>query len=157
MIVETGIGIADANSYADIDFADTFHADRGNASWAEASQVKREQALIRATDYIDRNYIFSGVALSKDQALQAPRLEGSMKPVVRATAMLALIILDDGEMQRSEDQNITQKSVEIAGAIKESVTYDSVKSSDQFEQVTLELAGTATRKAGQPARVVRLI
>lgn len=49
-----------ANSYVSVDQATEYHAQRGNAAWASASNDSRSSALIRATDYIDRSYQFRG-------------------------------------------------------------------------------------------------
>lgn len=42
--------------YGTLTDANTYHADRGNAAWAAATESARNAALIRATDYIDGRY-----------------------------------------------------------------------------------------------------
>jgi len=54
--VEDGTGITDANSYTDVAFADAYFLDRGNAAWAAALTAAKEQALIKATDYIELRF-----------------------------------------------------------------------------------------------------
>jgi hypothetical protein len=54
--VEDGTGVADANSYTDVAFADAYFADRANATWAAAVTADKEAALVKATDYIELRF-----------------------------------------------------------------------------------------------------
>jgi hypothetical protein len=82
LVVEDGTGKPDANSYASINTADTYHSDRGNVAWAAATGDK-SAALIRATQYIEGKYrgrwpgvrlrFPSFIAASEVQALSWPR------------------------------------------------------------------------------------
>lgn len=76
--VETGSGLATANSYGAVAAADTYHADRGNVKWDEiATSALKEDALVRASDHIDRRFgrKFRGTKGTQAQALQWPRLD----------------------------------------------------------------------------------
>lgn len=75
-IVEDGTGVAGANSLCDVAFADTYHADRANASWASSTQAAKEAALIKATDYIEQRFggRFKGRREHETQVLSFPRL-----------------------------------------------------------------------------------
>lgn len=75
-VAEDGTGLETANSYIALAFADTYHSDRGNASWALETQANRQAALIRATDYIDKRFgkRFRGWRQTKAQALEWPRI-----------------------------------------------------------------------------------
>ena len=42
--------------YGTLSDADTYHSDRGNGEWDDASSAERNAALARATDYIDGRY-----------------------------------------------------------------------------------------------------
>lgn len=105
LIVEDGIGRADANSYADMAFADGYHALRGRADWAAASPEEREAALVKATDCLDAVYDFRGEPERLEQALAWPRycaeddagrrLVGVPEMVRRACAELALRALSE--------------------------------------------------------------
>lgn len=74
--VEDGTGKSNAESYESVSNADTYHAARGRADWAGLAEAVKEQALRRATDYIDMRFgpRFRGDRLSAEQALQWPRL-----------------------------------------------------------------------------------
>jgi hypothetical protein len=77
LIVETGTGLADAESYATLAQADDYHAARGITLWATMSEAEREQALRRATDYMVQAYRtrWAGVRKTDTQALDWPRYD----------------------------------------------------------------------------------
>lgn len=52
LIVETGSNVVGAESYLSVSDADTYHANRGNAAWAALTTTETEQALRKATDYM---------------------------------------------------------------------------------------------------------
>lgn len=53
LIVEDGSRPIGANTYASVADADTYHADRGFAAWADATDDEKATALIKATDYLN--------------------------------------------------------------------------------------------------------
>lgn len=71
-IVEDGTGVTGATSYATVDFADDYFADRNITAWAGNGTAK-EAALILATDYLDNRFTFIGDKVEFDQALEWPR------------------------------------------------------------------------------------
>lgn len=75
LIVETGSGSADGESYASVAQADLYLANRGMTNWALLSTTEKEQALRRGCDYIGQTYKqkFSGIRASDTQALDFPR------------------------------------------------------------------------------------
>jgi hypothetical protein len=74
--VETGTGIVGANAYDSVAFVDTHHADRGNTAWGDFGTLEKQEAIIRASDYIDKRFgrRFVGVRATKGQGLEWPRL-----------------------------------------------------------------------------------
>lgn len=78
-LAETGDGTASANSYIDVAFADTYHADRGHTAWAgvltTVTTQQKQEALIRATDHIDRTFgtMYKGYKSTDAQGLEWPR------------------------------------------------------------------------------------
>lgn len=99
LIVEDGTGVANAESLASVAFADSYHADRGNAGWTSVASVEvKEQLLRKATDYIVAMYAGSwkGVEVAAGQSLPFPRLVDSTNigvplSVKQATVELGLI------------------------------------------------------------------
>ena len=76
---EDGTGLVAANAYIDVAYADTYHADRGHTAWAgvtvSVTTQQKQEALIRATDHIDRVWgtFFRGYKARDAQGLQWPR------------------------------------------------------------------------------------
>jgi hypothetical protein len=75
MTVETGTGLADANSYCEVVQADSYHEERGNADWLDETAAKKAAALVRACDYLERAYgrLWKGARSSARQKLSFPR------------------------------------------------------------------------------------
>lgn len=71
MIVEDGTGLATANSYVSVVYADAYLDD----TWDAYTTAVKEAALIEATEYVDAIYgsRFMGYPLESDQALEFPR------------------------------------------------------------------------------------
>ena len=70
-VVEDGTGLENANSFCSVAFADSYFSDRGIAAWTGSNTVK-EQALVRATDYISNRFTFRRDPYSEEQALPFP-------------------------------------------------------------------------------------
>lgn len=76
LIKETGAGLPDANSYADVADGNAYHEGHLYASaWSAALDPQKAAALVMATRLIDGEYQFSGFKALSGQALQWPRLE----------------------------------------------------------------------------------
>jgi hypothetical protein len=75
LIVETGAVVAGAESYISVAEANAYHAARGNTNWATISTTEAEQALRRATDYIEQVYRlrWQGNRVNSTQSLSWPR------------------------------------------------------------------------------------
>lgn len=75
IVVETGAGLEEANSFASVAFADSYHSARGKDSWAAATQTKKEAALVVASDYVDAKYRsrWIGTKTKDSQSLTWPR------------------------------------------------------------------------------------
>lgn len=75
LVVETGTGSATAESYASVSQADTRLAAHGNTLWATMSEAEREQALRRATTFMEQAFRqrWRGTRLTRVQALSWPR------------------------------------------------------------------------------------
>lgn len=76
IVVEDGTGLADAESYASVEFADDYHLTRGREeTWVELDEVVKEQALRLASDYMVQEYRdrWAGYRRTLTQALDWPR------------------------------------------------------------------------------------
>jgi hypothetical protein len=73
---ETGAGLANANSYADLADGDAYHLGHlYGTAWKTADDDKQSAALVMASRLIDAEYQFGGWKAFAGQALQWPRLE----------------------------------------------------------------------------------
>lgn len=75
-IVETGAIVANANSLTSVEFADTYHADRGNTAWVDLALERKQANLIKATDYFTGVLATSlvGYKVTAAQTLAFPRM-----------------------------------------------------------------------------------
>jgi len=73
--VETGAGVSNANSYASVSAANSYVTDRGVTGWIDLSTSAKEQALIKATDYLEATYrdAWKGSRIAAAQSLSWPR------------------------------------------------------------------------------------
>lgn len=118
IIVEDGTGLATAESYCSVDYADTHHTARQNTVWTGAVTLSKEAALRKASDYMLQTYRlkWAGSRVKTTQALDWPRYDVPMTdtaggykgmqpvwsyvvvpdPVQRACAELASRVLQGG-------------------------------------------------------------
>lgn len=73
LIIETGAGVANADSYVEIAAADAYHLARGNTAWASASNGNKEIALRNAGIYLDNQYTFEGMKTAQENSMAWPR------------------------------------------------------------------------------------
>ena len=123
IIIETGAGSATAEAYISVTDADTYHAARGNATWATITTAQKEQALRRATEFMIESFTsrWQGYRVSEDQALDWPRYDVIVngytvdnnivpEPVKRACAEMALRAAG-GPLLDDLTQGVTQETV----------------------------------------------
>ncbi len=73
LIVETGLLVANANTFVTTADADTYWANRNRAEWADLEPAAKQAALIIAAQFLEHNYKFVGSRVNSDQALCWPR------------------------------------------------------------------------------------
>lgn len=62
---------SDANAYITVQEFKDYHTDRGNVYTASDTEI--EQAIVRATDYMDTRWTFAGTREDADQSTECPR------------------------------------------------------------------------------------
>jgi hypothetical protein len=130
LTVETGAGLANAESYCTVAFADQYHADRANDAWAALTTAQKEAYLRRATEYMLAVFRtrWKGERASATQALDWPRLDVVVDnfavaadyvpiEVQKACALLALKA-KDGELD-PDVRDAAIKSVTVGPLSKE--------------------------------------
>lgn len=75
IVVEDGSGLSNSNSYISVADADTYltYNDHIIATWTALSTTEKENALIRATMYLDRYMNWNGYKVNSENALRWPR------------------------------------------------------------------------------------
>lgn len=149
-IVEDGTGITDANSYVSIQWADDYFTDRGNSTWAAALDTNKQVALVKATDYIDATYSFSGFKLTATQALVWPRssavdkygeaLEGIPVLLMKAVSELAVRALSKELIQDIDKQGYIKRE-RVEGVVEIEYGGDGAYASSAFTYIDRLLIG----------------
>lgn len=74
-VVEDGTGLAGANSYTSVDFADSYFADAGDVTWAATAVTTKKEKLVLATRYMGKRFgaRLKGIISSSAQGVEFPR------------------------------------------------------------------------------------
>ncbi|MHB1125235.1 MAG: DnaT-like ssDNA-binding protein [Ramlibacter sp.] len=120
LIVETGAGLADAESYATVEQADAYLAARNYPAWALLAPEAKEAALRMATAYMHA-FAWKGIRSYQTQALDWPRtgvvadgypVDGDRVPAAVRNACIELARrASTGELAPDQGQQIASKSV----------------------------------------------
>lgn len=123
LIVETGSGASDAESFAAVSQADQYLAARGFTLWSTMSEAEKEQALRRGTDHMLRSYRgrWKGERATSTQALDWPRVgaeidrfdfPGDQIPIELRRASIEMAWRAAyGELQADEGPQVLSKTV----------------------------------------------
>lgn len=177
LVVEDGTGLDNANSYASVETADTYFADRGVTAWAALDEAAKEQALIKATEYADIRWgdELRSRPLESDQELEMPRrslrdrygeeISGLPRDWVRGVLEYAIVAttnsLTNNPVRRQEEELRSQRVT--VGPITRSNTYfsqaETKPSSSSQDFIVYPIADELCKKFtvgfGQSGRVVR--
>jgi hypothetical protein len=98
---EDGTGLVNSNAYITLEYADSYHEDRGHASWGELDDDVKQACIVRATDYIDKRFAkkFLGTRQDNRQGLEWPRFSA---------------VDDDGWLLEDVPVNIQKATAEYA-------------------------------------------
>jgi len=140
--VEDGTVVENANSYSSVADADSYFSLRGVTTWTGTDEVK-QQALVKATSYIDATYTWKGSVKDLTQSLGWPRknvrdIEGrdladSVPPKLKealyelAVKSLSADLLEDGNIddfvQRKKVDKIEIEYQEDIGRVKKTYPF----------------------------------
>lgn len=120
LIVESGNGDSNSESYIDVDYVDAYFLKRGITEWA--TLTNREQLIVRAMDYIENNYTYKGTKLVPTQSLQFPRLINgeTVYPIALKNAVCELALKSNEEDLLADTDKTTIR--EKVGALE--IEYD---------------------------------
>lgn len=128
LVVETGEGLEDADSYVSLAEADAYFGWFAGDAWT-GTDAEKEGALRLASRDIDLVFgsEFAGTPSTSTQAMSFPRTGQTTisRTLKRATLELALLILGgySATAAPEEDQSVTEYSYEVPGAYKESTKW----------------------------------
>lgn len=107
LIIESGIGMTDSESYVDEAYVTAYFAKRGVTEWDAITN--KESQIVKATDYFESSYSFKGEKLNENQALAFPRLiNGQVEYPTRIKNSICELALKSSTATLLED---TSKSV----------------------------------------------
>lgn len=137
LIVQNASGtVPEADAYVTVDQFKAYHDKRGN-DYSAFTDPQIEQAIVRATDYLDERFTFIGERLNVDQTTEWPRLNafdidddyvnGIPLAVMEATYEYAFIGLGNVDLNptptRDGTGQVVQSFSESVGPISESVRF----------------------------------
>jgi len=73
LVVENGMGLPDANSYCDLDFAIEYCTMKGYTDWLKLSENQQKIFIIRGTEFVDNFYTWKGIRHRQSQSMAFPR------------------------------------------------------------------------------------
>ena len=113
LIVEDGTGLAGANAYVSIEFADKYFSARKNEAWAGLDSAAKEAVIIKATDYLEAVYWgkWQGEKLKADQALAFPRRPFGMPAKFKFAVCELAIKANSGELLSDIERLTTKEKV----------------------------------------------
>lgn len=113
LIVENGTGLANANAYVSVEFADEYFSARGNQTWAGLDNAVKEATIIKATDYLEAVYFdkWQGERLKSDQTLSFPRSPFGMPTKFKSAVCELAIRANAGELMSDIERLTTKEKV----------------------------------------------
>lgn len=133
LVVESGSGDVNSESYISVADADSYFSDHGSPSeWTSATTAEKEAALRYATTYLDDNYEWYSSLLTRTQALDWPRnpyldsqsryISGVPQKIKDATCEMALEHLKDSlnydDTENIESEKYGDASIKYRGTRK---------------------------------------
>jgi len=110
-------------SYCTVAFADTWHSNRGNATWAALTTAQKEQCLRKATDYLEQAYTWTGYRVASTQPLSFPRhgiwidgytIPSDSVPVAIQNACAELAVkASQSELSADLTKNVIREKVDV--------------------------------------------
>lgn len=130
LITEDGTGRADAEALASVADADTYHAARGNTLWSTITTEEKEQALRRATGYMEQMYRlkWKGLRNSLSQALDWPRMNVQLEDVGfgSVAAYVPYNTVPKEVVQACAEMALKAASGELAGDLQRPVASETI-------------------------------
>lgn len=168
LTVEDGTGLADADAFITVSFADSYHTARGNSTWTDESDDSlKEAAIVRASMWLSETFIWKGYPVQqRDQSLSWPRsyvideegysIDNDVVPVEiqKATAELARQeLVSPNSLKPVYTAQDRKRSVQV-GPIR--VEYDLSRTSAESARPVLLAVDNLIRGLTKPGTTSRL-
>jgi hypothetical protein len=115
LIKETGAGLVDANSYADVADGNAYHDGHLYATaWTGASDDQKAVALVMASRLIDAEWQFNGTRTNAVQGMQWPRARCPEPDAIHVPLQVLLPIPSDFVRFDSVPKAVTDATCEMA-------------------------------------------
>jgi hypothetical protein len=115
LIKETGAGLANANSYADVDDGNAYHDGHlYTSAWTGAGDDQKAVALVMASRLIDAEFQFNGTRTNAVQGLQWPRAKCPEPDNVHVPLSVLLPIPYDYVQYDTVPKAVVQATCELA-------------------------------------------
>ena len=115
LIKETGAGLVDANSYADVADGNAYHNGHLYATaWTGASDDQKAVALVMASRLIDAEWQFNGTRTNAVQGMQWPRARCPEPDAIHVPLQVLLPIPSDFVRFDSVPKAVTDATCEMA-------------------------------------------
>jgi len=115
LIKETGAGLVDANSYADVADGNAYHDGHLYASaWTGATDNQKAVALVMASRLIDAEFQFNGTRTNAVQGMQWPRAKCPEPDAIHVPLQALLPIPSDYVRYDSVPKAVVQAACEMA-------------------------------------------
>jgi len=113
MIPEDGTGLAGANAYVSVEFADEYFSARGNQPWVGLDNAAKEAAIIKATDYLEAGFWgkWRGGEIKKGHAPGFPRKPFGMPAKFKSAVCELAIRANAGELLSDVERLTTKEKV----------------------------------------------
>lgn len=137
--VEDGTGVADANSYVTLEYADAYFLDRANSSWASALDAEKQVSLIKATEYVETRWLgrWLGVKQFSTNYIAWPReyvydefgetIEGTIPENLKVAICMYAVRALSAELMPDPTVNAgypIKREMAKVGPIEEEIAYD---------------------------------
>ena len=118
-VLENGTGLSAASTYLSLSELENYLVNTNQESFIASLDIKGKNALLlRATSYVDNNYIFKGEKLSDTQGLELPRKEMDSIPHKIKVALSELcLLIQAGTLFSEPGQEINQVTESTVGPL----------------------------------------
>ena len=122
LVPEDGTGLATANAYADLDFAEAYFELRPNAAWSAATDEVKEGGLVVGAAWLDAQFgslFLSGALVQETQALHFPLDDMELSPAGRDYSGTVPRILKEANCEAAvaHVQASLSSSIDLGGGI----------------------------------------